>query len=63
MLDKEQKAYEDEFITQTLTSNLERASVLREKANEIRRKREADHAAFVQDKLDQKWRSIKPIKS
>jgi hypothetical protein len=58
LLENEQKALEDEFVSRTLTSQLERASVLREKANEIRRKREAEQAALVEAKLDQKWRLL-----
>ncbi len=56
MLENEQKSLEDEFVKATLSTQLERASVLREKANEIRKKREMEQAALVQEKLDQKWR-------
>lgn len=56
LLENEQKSLDDEFIKATLNTQLERASVLREKAKEIRKKREIEQAALVQEKLDQKWR-------
>lgn len=55
MLEGEQRSHEEEFIRATLSTQLERASVLREKAKEIRRKREMEHAALVEEKLTQKW--------
>lgn len=55
MLLAEQQAYEAEFFS-TITSPLERAAQLREKAKQIQLNRERENAIFVQQKLDQKWR-------
>lgn len=55
MLLAEQQAYEVEFFS-TITSPLERAAQLREKAKQIQLNRERENALFVQQKLDQKWR-------
>lgn len=40
-----------------MSSQLERAAILREKAKQIRQKRDIEQSAFVQEKLEQKWRS------
>ncbi len=52
----EQKEFEKEIMASTL-SPLERAAQLREQAKQIRAQKENDNALFVQEKLDQKWRS------
>ena len=40
-----------------MSSQLERAAILREKAKQIRQKRDIEQSAFVQEKLEHKWRS------
>ncbi len=52
----EQKEFEKEIMASTITP-LERAAQLREQAKQIRAQKESENKIFVQDKLDQKWRS------
>ncbi|CAF0710400.1 unnamed protein product [Brachionus calyciflorus] len=56
LLFNEDKMYEQELMSRAITP-LERAAQLREKAKQIRINRELEKAAFIQEKLDQKWRS------
>ncbi|RMZ98613.1 cilia- and flagella-associated 53-like [Brachionus plicatilis] len=56
LLNFEDKMYEQELLS-SVVSPLERAAQLREKAKEIKMNKEMEKAAFVQEKLDQKWRS------
>ena len=55
MLDNEQRSYEKEILNSAV-SPLERAAELREKAKQIRLRKENEDMQFVQEKLDQKWR-------
>lgn len=55
LLDNEQRAFEKEILNSAV-SPLERAAELREKAKQIRQRKENENSEFVQEKLDQKWR-------
>lgn len=55
LLNFEDKMYEQELLSNVITP-LERAAQLREKAKQIRINKEMEKAAFVQEKLEQKWR-------
>ena len=52
----EEALYEKELLASAVTP-LERAAQLRQRAKEIKEQRERENAMFVQEKLDQKWRS------
>lgn len=55
LLSFEDKMYEQELLSSVITP-IERAAQLREKAKQIRINKEMEQAAFVQEKLDKKWR-------
>lgn len=49
--------YDQEYLS-TIETPTERAAVLREKARQIKEKREQEMSEFVRKKLDQKWRFV-----
>ena len=57
LLADENQAYEREYMS-TIKSPLERAAELRAKAKQIKENRENENAAFVKQKLEQKWRYL-----
>ena len=55
MLREEEKQYIQEIARQ-IESPLERQAKMRERAKQLREKRESERLQFVQEKLDQRWR-------
>lgn len=55
MLREEEKQYIQEIARQ-IESPLERQAKMRERAKQLREKRESERLEFVQEKLDQRWR-------